>query len=96
LSLWLFLADATWTLARRVARGERWYQAHREHLYQQLALRFGHGRVAAGLGLGSCLLTGMALLAWRRADAAWAWTGLAVGAVLFGVEWAMARRGESR
>jgi Fuc2NAc and GlcNAc transferase len=96
LSLWLFLADATWTLARRVARGERWYQAHREHLYQQLALRWGHGRVAAGLGLGSCLLTGMALLAWRRADAAWAWTGLAVGAVLFGVEWAMARRGESR
>jgi UDP-N-acetylmuramyl pentapeptide phosphotransferase/UDP-N-acetylglucosamine-1-phosphate transferase len=96
LSLWLFLADATWTLARRVARGERWYQAHREHLYQQLALRFGHGRVAAGIGLGSCVLTGIALLAWRRSDERWAWTGLALGMVFFGVEWGMARRQESR
>jgi Fuc2NAc and GlcNAc transferase len=95
LSLWLFLADATWTLARRVARGERWYQAHREHLYQQLALRWGHGRVAAGLGLGSCLLTGMALLAWRRADAAWAWAGLAVALMFFAVEVEMVRRRES-
>jgi Fuc2NAc and GlcNAc transferase len=94
LSLWLFLADATWTLARRVARGERLYQAHREHLYQHLALRFGHGRVAAGLGLGSCLLTGIALRG--RADAVWAWMGLALGAVLFGIEWTMARRGEFR
>jgi Fuc2NAc and GlcNAc transferase len=95
LSLWLFLADATWTLARRVARGERWYQAHREHLYQQLALRWGHGRVAAGLGLGSCLLTWMALLAWRRADAAWAWAGLAVALMFFAVEVEMVRRRES-
>jgi Fuc2NAc and GlcNAc transferase len=95
-SLWLFLADATWTLARRVVRGERWYQAHREHLYQHLALRFGHGRVAAALGLGSCALTGFALLAWRKADPVWAWSGLALALVLFGVEWGMARGRESR
>jgi Fuc2NAc and GlcNAc transferase len=95
LSLWLFLADATWTLARRVARGDRWYQAHREHLYQQLALRWGHGRVAAGLGLGSCALTGVALLAWRGADAAWAWTGLALALVFFAVEGGMVGRRES-
>jgi Fuc2NAc and GlcNAc transferase len=95
-SLWLFLADATWTLARRVVRGERWYQAHREHLYQHLALRFGHGRVAAALGLGSCALTGVALQAWRKADPVWAWSGLALALVLFGVEWGMARGGESR
>jgi UDP-N-acetylmuramyl pentapeptide phosphotransferase/UDP-N-acetylglucosamine-1-phosphate transferase len=95
LSLWLFLADATWTLARRVARGERWYQAHREHLYQHLALRYGHGRVAAGIGLASFALTGMALLAWHRGEALWAWAGLAMGVVFFGVEWGLARR-ESR
>ena len=92
LSLWFFLADATWTLARRFARGERWYQAHREHLYQHLALRFGHGRVAAGLGLGSCVLTATALQAWRRADAGWAWTGLALALVFFAAELGMVGR----
>jgi Fuc2NAc and GlcNAc transferase len=42
LTLWLlllgvFLFDATITLLRRMARGERWYQAHRSHAYQRLA-----------------------------------------------------------
>jgi Fuc2NAc and GlcNAc transferase len=95
LSLWLFLADATWTLVRRMARGERWSEAHREHLYQRLARRFGHRRVALGIGFGSCALTGIALGAWRKADAAWAWAGLALGVVLFAIEWALARREES-
>jgi len=36
LSLWFFLADATWTLLRRMARGERLHQAHREHLPERL------------------------------------------------------------
>lgn len=36
-----FVADASVTLLRRVVRGERWYQAHRSHAYQQLATRFG-------------------------------------------------------
>lgn len=31
-----FLFDTSLTLALRVARGERWYQAHRQHLYQRL------------------------------------------------------------
>ena len=44
----LFLVDATLTLARRVLRGERWYNAHRQHLYQRLiAAGWTHGRVLA-------------------------------------------------
>jgi Fuc2NAc and GlcNAc transferase len=44
----LFLTDATLTLAARVMRGERWYNAHRQHLYQRLiAHGWSHGRVAA-------------------------------------------------
>lgn len=31
-----FLLDTAITLARRVARGERWFEAHREHFYQRL------------------------------------------------------------
>ncbi len=31
-----FLLDAGVTLIRRILRGERWYEAHREHFYQRL------------------------------------------------------------
>jgi UDP-N-acetylmuramyl pentapeptide phosphotransferase/UDP-N-acetylglucosamine-1-phosphate transferase len=40
-----FLADATITLARRLLRGERIWQAHRKHFYQQ-AVRRGLGHAA--------------------------------------------------
>jgi Fuc2NAc and GlcNAc transferase len=43
----VFLTDATLTLLARVLRGERWYNAHRQHLYQRLiANGWTHGRVA--------------------------------------------------
>ncbi len=43
----LFLTDSTATLLVRVMRGERWYNAHRQHLYQRLiAQGWSHGRVA--------------------------------------------------
>jgi Fuc2NAc and GlcNAc transferase len=43
----LFLTDATLTLLFRVIRGERWYNAHRQHLYQRLIENgWTHGRVA--------------------------------------------------
>jgi Fuc2NAc and GlcNAc transferase len=47
--LWgTFLVDASVTLLRRMARGERWYQAHRLHAYQRLARRWSsHLRVTA-------------------------------------------------
>jgi glycosyltransferase WbpL len=41
-----FFVDATVTLVRRVARGDRVHQAHRSHAYQWLARRWGsHRRV---------------------------------------------------
>jgi Fuc2NAc and GlcNAc transferase len=43
----LFLTDSTLTLLVRVIRGERWYNPHRQHLYQRLiAHGWTHGRVA--------------------------------------------------
>lgn len=44
-----FLVDAGFTLARRMIRGERWWQAHSQHLYQRLVRR-GHGHAAVALG----------------------------------------------
>jgi UDP-N-acetylmuramyl pentapeptide phosphotransferase/UDP-N-acetylglucosamine-1-phosphate transferase len=55
-----FVADATITLVWRVLRGERIWQAHRQHFYQQAVRRgFGHAAVvkrviAADLLLISC------------------------------------------
>jgi UDP-N-acetylmuramyl pentapeptide phosphotransferase/UDP-N-acetylglucosamine-1-phosphate transferase len=42
-----FFGDATVTLAKRALRGERVWQAHREHYYQRLVqMGFGHRRTA--------------------------------------------------
>ncbi|MDD2769962.1 MAG: glycosyltransferase family 4 protein [Methylococcus sp.] len=51
LAVWLILAgvfvvDASFTLARRVAGGQRWHEAHRSHAYQHAAqLLNGHAPV---------------------------------------------------
>jgi glycosyltransferase WbpL len=39
--LGIFIVDATWTLFRRLLRGDRVYEAHRSHAYQHAALRCG-------------------------------------------------------
>ena len=36
-----FILDATFTLLRRIFSGEKFWQAHRGHFYQRLALRLG-------------------------------------------------------
>lgn len=42
-----FVADASLTLAKRLARGEKFWQAHREHYYQRMVrLGMGHARTA--------------------------------------------------
>jgi len=90
LSLWLFLADATWTLARRGLRGARVHEAHREHIYQRLASRFGHARVTLSIGIGSAVLTAVALVALASGSSALAWSGLGLALLLFAAEVAAA------
>lgn len=73
-----FLLDATLTLLRRVLRGERIWQAHREHCYQRLVrLGMNHGAMCsrwAALMLVGALL---ALVVLRLAPA-WGWLLLAL------------------
>ncbi len=65
LLLAVFVVDATVTLARRVARGERWAEAHRSHAYQR-AVQSGmtHGQVTLAVLAANAAL---AALAWRAA-----------------------------
>tara|TARA_R110001592_G_scaffold20524_3_gene83232 strand:+ start:970 stop:1962 length:993 start_codon:yes stop_codon:yes gene_type:complete len=61
-----YLADATWTLGRRILRGEAPWRAHRDHFYQQ-ATKGGrsHARVSLLiLGLNALLIAAAALVSW--------------------------------
>lgn len=85
-----FVVDATATLAQRAARGERFWQAHREHYYQRLVrMGLGHRRTAlaeyalmAAAGIFALLLLRAPVLAQQLALAAWAAMYLALAAIV--------------
>jgi UDP-GlcNAc:undecaprenyl-phosphate/decaprenyl-phosphate GlcNAc-1-phosphate transferase len=58
--LGLYLADTAWTLQRRIRAGERVFEAHRTHTYQQLCdVGWSHQRVTvatAGMTAAVCVL----------------------------------------
>lgn len=88
----VFWVDATWTLAVRVLTGQRFTEAHRSHLYQILAHKYGHARTTAGFTI--CLaawLVPLALLnvAYPAAGIVW----LIVSAIPIGVLCARCRAG---
>ncbi|MFZ5594709.1 MAG: MraY family glycosyltransferase [Pseudomonadota bacterium] len=61
----VFWFDATITLLRRIAAGERWYAAHRSHAYQRLHHGGGwsHGRILWGVIALNTVLASLALWA---------------------------------
>jgi UDP-N-acetylmuramyl pentapeptide phosphotransferase/UDP-N-acetylglucosamine-1-phosphate transferase len=64
-----FLADASWTLLRRLARGEKIWQAHRQHFYQR-AVQAGrsHAGVVLRVLAADIVLIGAAL--WSTEESA--------------------------
>lgn len=62
--LLLYISDSGYTLVRRVASGQRWYEAHREHVYQRLAASpaLGHIKVAVLYGVITGMLAFLGLL----------------------------------
>jgi UDP-N-acetylmuramyl pentapeptide phosphotransferase/UDP-N-acetylglucosamine-1-phosphate transferase len=71
------LADATITLARRLLRGERVWQAHREHFYQRAVCRgLGHATVVKRVIAADLVLIGCS---WG-AENGWTATALAASA----------------
>ncbi len=70
-----FLADATITLLRRLARGERVWQAHRRHFYQQAVQKgLGHAAVVRRVIAADLMLIGCG---WAAENG---WRGAALGA----------------
>ena len=81
-----YLCDATWTIVRRVLRGEPFWRAHRSHFYQYAARRCGdHGRVALLILACNDALVATALWA-ALGDNRWfalAFGGVAVALLLY-------------
>ncbi len=55
--VWLFVFDTVFTLTRRLAKGERVWLAHRQHLYQRLVITGWSHSNASLLYAGGALLT---------------------------------------
>lgn len=91
LLLGVFVVDATVTLARRLLRGERVYEAHRKHAYQRLChAGLSHRSVCLavlGVNLGLAALAGLAV---RRPALLLVW--LAGGLALLGLAYSVIER----
>ncbi|MDR5804210.1 glycosyltransferase family 4 protein [Caballeronia sp. LZ001] len=77
-----FIGDASVTLLKRLARGERFWQAHREHYYQRM-VQAGAGHARTALAWYVLMLAGVVLaisaLAWSPASQ---WLAVAVWVVV--------------
>ena len=72
-----FVIDATVTLLRRQLRGERVWQAHREHYYQRLIIMgWGHRKTAL-VEYALMAICGVSALALRGAATGIQWAGMA-------------------
>lgn len=77
-----FWVDATVTLIRRVLRGRKIWQAHREHYYQRWVLAgFGHRRVVLA-EYGLMVACSVSVLAWQAAGAGYNESMVPVGWLL--------------
>ena len=77
LVLSVFLVDSSLTLLSRAIRGEQWYTAHKQHVYQRLIDQgWPHSRVLfLYQAINLILVTPAILLAWMYPEYAWPATG---------------------
>lgn len=79
--LGVFIVDATVTLLRRLARGEKIYEAHRSHAYQNASRQYGSHKVVT-LCVGAINIIWLLPCALAVVLQIWpAWLGLSVGYV---------------
>lgn len=78
-----FIVDATATLLRRLLRGEKVWQAHREHYYQRLVrMGWSHRRLALSeyALMSAVAVTAVMLL---EVSPVWQWAGVATWGVIY-------------
>ncbi len=78
-----FIVDATMTLFKRLLRGERVWQAHREHYYQRLVLMgWGHKKTALAAYL-LMFLTGLAALLMLKMPVIWVFISIVAWVIAY-------------
>lgn len=86
----VFITDATVMLLTRLLRGERWYEAHRNHAYQKLTRRWGGHRPVTLLAVGINVLwlapLAGACAAWPQWAFGWVRGDQSVNLVLYRVD----------
>ena len=92
LVLAVFIVDASLTLFGRVLRGERWYTAHRQHLYQRLIAsgRSHHWVLALYTTINIALVLPAVVVSVRSPELAWFVTLGLIAAMVVG--WILAIR----
>jgi len=95
--LWFFLADGTFTIARRLVKGEKIWQPHRTHLYQRL-VRSGmsHSQVTMLVGAGATILTGITVFVLNVQRPLFEWVPFATAVLLFAAYLAFTTRTEKQ
>ncbi len=79
LLLGAFFVDATITVARRIARGEPWYRAHRTHAYQRaVQAGYSHRQVTLAIMGLNVALAGLTWVGWTNPARMPAMIGLGV------------------
>jgi UDP-N-acetylmuramyl pentapeptide phosphotransferase/UDP-N-acetylglucosamine-1-phosphate transferase len=76
-----FLTDATITLLKRIARGEKPWEAHRSHFYQRAAAAWGSHMAV----VGAVAVLDLALIACAAASIAAPWFALAAAGICLGI-----------
>lgn len=57
LFVWLFVVDTAWTFLKRLMKGQKVWEAHREHLYQAMVIAgWTHARVTIIYGVATAVL----------------------------------------
>jgi len=89
-----YLTDATWTLLRRLTRGEKIWQAHAQHFYQRaLGLGMGHGDVARFFLITDLGLVALALASTTKSFPGAPWLALSGACILvFGLFYRLTRK----
>jgi UDP-N-acetylmuramyl pentapeptide phosphotransferase/UDP-N-acetylglucosamine-1-phosphate transferase len=75
----VFVADATWTIVVRLARGDNPFKAHAEHVYQRAVRQVGrsHGQVVAFVSVANLVLIALAVAGERENERSMALLGAA-------------------
>lgn len=80
----LYFGDSAYTLVRRVRRGEKWYEPHKEHVYQRITqLGYSHVQSTAMISLLTAAACALGIASFWVQGLGW-WMLLAAGLVLTG------------